>query len=230
MQSDSSAWIRGCTKVMQQIKRHALLQLHKSRQGELFLLNMYYLAETVTVASLAKGMHSPKLPDWLEPQQQQHLQEEAEHVTLLADAIQHYGGTLPASKLDWLSQHKNQQWHQCAQRYRSHFANDILVPAYAIGLCAEQMAMRVLQRHCQTIGPNHPMHALLQRICQDEESHVYFCAHTLLDLTTEQEYPQLQQLLREIRAIDRSWGIATALAQYAIAWKCTLQAKFRRQA
>ena len=57
--------------------------------------------------------------------------------------------------------------HRLAERHAGAFAHGLLVPAFAIGLCAEQMASRVRQRHCGTLAAAHPLLPLLTRVLGD---------------------------------------------------------------
>lgn len=207
------------------IKSRAIRLLHKSRQGELLLLRMYFLAEATTVNGIANDVSPLAMPEWLVAVNAQHLQEEGLHIKLFAEAIKARGGQLPkARKLDWLSRHKVRKWLAIAQHYRSRFAWDGLVPAYAIGLCAEQMAMRVLERHCRAIAPQHPLQALLSRVWADETQHVETCAEVLQKLVQPEESAALRTLLAEIRRVDRAWGFATAVGLYAMACLSLCQA------
>jgi hypothetical protein len=117
------------------------------------------------------------------------------------------------------------RWRSLAQRHAPHFAQGVLVPAYAIGLCAEQMAMRVLARHCATIEKTHAMHPLLAGVLADEARHVRLCEDSLQRLVAPSETTQLAALLREIRAIDASFGVTGALAMYAMGWLQSLRPK-----
>ena len=107
------------------------------------------------------------------------------------------------------------QWHRLAQRHAPRFGQGMLVPAFAVGLCAEQMATRVLRRHCELIGPAHPMAGLLARVLADEGRHVRLCQRTLDRLVAAHEVPALEALMREARSIDRAFGITGALGLLA---------------
>ena len=48
----------------------------------------------------------------------------------------------------------------------------------------------------------------------DEDRHVRLCQHTLARLVLPSEHGSLASLLDEIRAIDRAWGVSSALIMY----------------
>ena len=64
------------------------------------------------------------------------------------------------------------------------------------------------------IGSGHPLHALLSRVLSDEERHVRQCSHMLQRLVAPREVPQLRAMLAEIRAIERSYGVAGAIGMW----------------
>lgn len=113
-----------------------------------------------------------------------------------------------------MSRAKIARWKKLSLHYAPQFKSGLLVPAYMTGLCAEQMALRVLSRHCDVIGPQHSMHTLLARVKGDEERHVKLCQNTLKKLVSPAEIPALQQLMAEVRAIDASFGISGAVAMF----------------
>ncbi|MEK8043892.1 hypothetical protein AAB986_36515 [Burkholderia contaminans] len=116
------------------------------------------------------------------------------------------------------------RWRRLAQRHAPHFSQGVLVPAYATGLCAEQMAMRVLARHCATIGDAHPLYPLLSRVLADETRHVRLCSDTLRRLVAPSEAAHLAVLLDEIRAtIEAGFGVTGALAMVAAGWLQSLR-------
>lgn len=203
------------------IKTQAIRLLHRSCQGELLLLRMYYLAESATVLGISRDVRPLPMPDWLLAINARHLEEEGVHIKLFAEAIKARGGSLPsARKLDWLSRFKLGQWVAIAQRYRSRFSWDGLVPAYAIGLCAEQMALRVLERHGRAISGAHAFRPLLDRVLADEAQHVETCADVLLKLVEPGEMADLHALLAELRRVDYSWGLVTAIGMFCVACWC----------
>jgi len=196
------------------IKRTALRQLHASTAGEKLLLRIYLIGEEATEIALHDEL-VPTPPEWLARQMAQHLADEQRHAALLADALRQRGWTPSPSRPDRLSRKKIERWHALARAYAPRFAQGVLVPAYAIGLCAEQMAQRVLQRHCETIGPRDALYPLLSGILVDEGRHVRLCRRTLQRSVSTDEWPALEALLQEIRAVDRSFGITGALAMLA---------------
>ena len=209
--------------LVDRIKRAAIRRLHCSVHGERWLLHMYLIGEEATERALHEDW-AGEPPAWLVPRMQQHLADEQRHAQLFAQALQDRGVQVAAAHApDWLSRRKIMRWRSLAQRHASFFGQGVLVPAYAIGLCAEQMAMRVLARHCATIRKGHSMHALLASVLADEARHVRLCEDSLQRLVTPSEADHLATLLREIRAIDASFGVSGALAMYAIAWLQSLR-------
>jgi hypothetical protein len=72
----------------------------------------------------------------------------------------------------------------------------------------------VLRRHQAVLSEqahDHPLRPLIDRVLVDEERHVRLCAHTLARLVAPHEQPALARLLTEVRAVDRAWGLTSAL-------------------
>ncbi|MGC5702613.1 hypothetical protein J4P02_20630 [Pseudomonas sp. NFXW11] len=205
-------------RLVDRIKRAALRRLHHSPRGERLLLRVYLAGEDATERTLLEDL-LPQSPAWLERQVQQHLADEQRHVTLFAEALQGLGDD-GANRLqpDWLSRRKIRRWQRLAHQYAAHFEQGLLVPAYATGLCAEQMAQRVLSRHCAVIGAEHGWYPLLSRVLADEKAHVRLCQNTLRRLVAPHETVHLARLLKEIRAVDASFGVSGALAMYLAGW------------
>lgn len=204
--------------LVDRIKRAAIRKLHASTHGERWLLHMYLMGEEATERALHEDW-AGEPPSWLVPRMQQHLADEQRHAQAFTQALQERGVQVQAShQPDWLSQRKIMRWRSLAQRHAPHFSQGVLVPAYAIGLCAEQMAMRVLARHCSTIDKHHAMHPLLASVLADEVRHVRLCEDSLQRLVPPTEAAHLAVLLGDIRAIDASWGVSGALAMYAMGW------------
>ncbi len=206
-------WPRLQATLVDRIKRAALKQLHASAGGELLVLRIYLIGEVATEQALQREEIADR-PEWLIRQMDRHLAEEQEHARVFEKALTERGAQPSSGPPDWFSQRKIASWHQLAKRHAGQFSQGLLVPAFAIGLCAEQMATRVLQRHCATIGPDHPMYPLLQRIEGDERRHVRLCMGTLTRLVPAPELPALAALLREIRSIERSFGVTGAIGLY----------------
>ncbi|MDF3081934.1 ferritin family protein [Burkholderia sola] len=206
------------------IKRAAIRQLHRSTHGERWMLRMYLIGEEATECALHEDW-TGQPPDWLAPRIEQHLADERRHAAAFADALRERGvdASTGPHEPDWLSRRKIMRWRRLAQRYAPHFAQGVLVPAYATGLCAEQMAMRVLARHCATIGDAHPLYPLLSRVLADETRHVRLCADTLRRLVEPSEAASLAALLDEIRAIEAGFGVTGALAMVVAGWLQSLR-------
>lgn len=200
------------------IKRAALVRLHRSRRGERLLLRMYLAGEDATERALLEEL-LPQSPDWLERQVEQHLADERRHVMLFSEALRAAGDDGETRLApDWLSRRKIVRWQRLAHRYKQHFEQGLLVPAYATGLCAEQMAERVLSRHCAVIGHEHGLYPLLSRVLADEKAHVRLCENTLRRIVAPHETGYLATLLAEIRAIESGFGVTGALVMYVAGW------------
>ncbi len=213
-----AGWRHWQARAVDRIKRQALRQLHRSARGEVLLLQVYLAGEEATERTLQHELLAGA-PAWLAQQIARHLADEEAHARAFAAEIEARGAHPGRfSEPDWLSRRKIARWRRIAQAHAVHFEHGLLVPAYAIGLCAEQMAERVLARHCDTIGPHHPMHTLLARVLADEHRHVRLCAHTLQRIVRAAERPRLQALLDEVRAVDRSWGITGAIGMLLAGW------------
>ncbi|MEC5161963.1 hypothetical protein ACFDR9_004363 [Janthinobacterium sp. CG_23.3] len=206
-------WPAWQARLVNAIKRAALRQLHASAAGERLLLRIYLIGEEATEIALQRELIGAR-PDWLARQMDQHLADEQRHAQAFAAALAERGAPHVPGEPDWLSRRKIGQWQRLARRHAGQFASGLLVPAFAIGLCAEQMASRVLQRHCALIGPRHRLHPLLSGVLADEERHVRLCSHTLARLVAPREQPALAALLHEIRGIDRAYGVTGALGMY----------------
>ena len=217
--------LRGFARVqawlVDRIKRAAIGQLHRSAAGEIWLLRVYLVGEEATECALMEEW-TQGAPDWLAAQVATHLADERHHAAAFARALRERGQPVPEQQApgslqpDRLSARKIAQWRRMALRHAPQFAHGLLVPAYATGLCAEQMAQRVLARHCSAIGPAHALHPLLARVLADEARHVQLCQATLQRLVSPQELPALQALLSEVRRIDRRWGISGAIGMHLV--------------
>ncbi len=201
-------------RLVDRIKRAAIRHLHASASGERLLLRMYLDAEEASLGILREQLRQ-KPPGWLARQIRQHLAEEQIHTTLFGAALDAKGGrSRSALTPPGLSRRKLARWHQLANQHAHCFAHGALVPAYATTMCAEQMAARILHRHCETIGSAHALHALFATILADENRHVRLCAHTLQRLVAPHEMASLATLLAEVRKIEAAFGISGALALY----------------
>ncbi|OZI38585.1 hypothetical protein CAL29_03385 [Bordetella genomosp. 10] len=218
-------WPRLQARLVDRIKRAALRRLHASQAGEVLLLRMYLIGEASTEQALQDEWTSQDSPAWLSRQAARHLEEERGHVRMFADAIAQRGGSTHTGEPDWLSRRKIARWKRLALRHAPHFSQGVLVPAYAIGLCAEQMGVRVLRRHCDTIGADHPLHPLLAGVLDDESRHVRLCMHTLTRIVATPELPRLEALLREIRGIERGFGISGSIGMYLAGWLCAWRSR-----
>jgi hypothetical protein len=204
--------------LVDRIKRAALVRLHRTLSGERLLLRIYLAGEDATERTLLEEL-LPQSPPWLERQVEQHLADERRHVTLFAEALRGIGDDgATRLKPDWLSRRKILRWQGLAHRYAAHFEHGLLVPAYATGLCAEQMAERVLSRHCAVIGTEHALYPLLSRVLADEKAHVRLCEKTLRCIVAPHEWAHLALLLKDIRAVESSFGVTGALAMYFASW------------
>jgi len=210
-------------RLVDRAKRVALRQLHSSTQGEILLLQMYLVGEEAAELTLHDEVMSKKQPDWLTKQVTLHVTDERKHVSAFTEAIVQRGITPRQSQPDWLSRRKLVQWKRLAQRYAMHFSQGTLVPAYAIGLCAEQMTVRVLSRHCDAINTSHKLHGLLAGVLTDEHKHVQFCSYTLRRIVAQDELPYLRTLLVKIRKIERGFGVSGAIAMYFAGLLCSLR-------
>ena len=198
------------------IKRAALRQLHASVAGERLLLRIYLIGEESSEIALQSDLLGQP-PAWLARQMEKHLADERRHASLFAAALTARGGIAPmplSARPDALTLRKIAQWRTLAHRYATSFSAGHLIPAFAIGLCTEQTFTRVLRRHCALIGTGHPLYPLLVGVLSDEERHVRLCQHTLTRLVLPSEHGSLASLLDEIRAIDRAWGVSSALIMY----------------
>jgi hypothetical protein len=216
-----SGWPALQARLVHRIKRAALRQMHASRDGEVLLLRLYLVGEESSEQALQRELRT-SAPDWLTRQLDQHLADEQLHARLFAAAIVERGGTAQAAaspeeapQPDWLSRRKLARWQSLIRRHAPHFSHGGLVPAYAIGLSAEQMASRILQRHCALIGPQHVLHPLLTRVLADEDRHIRLCSHTLQRCVAPHEEARLIQLMREVRDTERGFGITGALGMFA---------------
>lgn len=204
--------------MVDRIKRSALHQLHCSRGGEMLLLRMYLVGEEATECALLEDW-TQEAPQWIQQQVAQHLTDERHHARAFAQELRLRGSVVSeaagTAQPDRISLGKIMKWRKLSLDYAPRFTQGLLVPAYATGLCAEQMAMRVLKRHCDLIGDQHAMHPLLARVLSDEIRHVQQCQDMLKKLVEPTEIPALERLLFSIRAIDASFGITGALGMYA---------------
>jgi hypothetical protein len=194
------------------IKRAAIRQLHASPGGERLLLRMYLDGEEASLQILQDRLTAQQ-PEWVTRQVRQHLAEEQVHTELFAAALGKSAAAPLASQ--GLSRRKLARWRRLSERYAPQFGAGAVVPSYATALCAEQMAMRILRRHCATIGAQHRLYPLFFRVLSDEERHVRLCAHTLQRLVAPHETAQLAHLLAEIRSVDAAFGVSGAVAMHA---------------
>ena len=202
-------------RLVDRIKRAATRQLHASPGGERLMLRIYHAGEEASQQLFHKEIITGA-PPWLQRQLRQHQAEEEGHTKLFADALAAHGaargtGLSPTG----LSQRKIARWTRLRDKHAAHFGNGSVVTLYAILMCAEQMAMRIMDRHCDTIGAGHPLFPLFSRVLADEVRHVRLCAHTLQRLVAEHEAAPLVALLADIRSIETRFGVTGALGMYA---------------
>lgn len=198
------------------IKRAALRQLHASVAGERLLLRMYLIGEESSEIALQSDLLGEP-PAWLARQMEKHLADERHHASLFTAELTARGGIAPepsSLRPDAVTRRKIAQWRELAHRHGRSFSAGHLIPAFAIGLCAEQTFARVLRRHCTVIDDGHALHPLLVAVLGDEDRHVRLCQHTLARLVPPDEMGRLAAMLEEIRAIDRAWGVTGALIMY----------------
>ncbi len=189
-------------------------------RGRALLLRLYLVGEESSEQALQRELRAAA-PDWLERQLDQHLADEQLHARLFAEAIAERGGRARAGAIDgeqprpdWFSRRKLARWQALIRRHAPHFAHGGLVPAYAIGLAAEQMASRILERHCAPIGPAHALHPLLARVWADEQRHDAAVQPHAAALRGAARAARLAQLMDEVRAIERGFGITGALGMW----------------
>ena len=201
-------------RLVDRIKRAAIVHLHASERGERLLLRMYHDAEEASQSILVEQLDQQS-ENWVMRQIRRHLAEEEAHTALFAAALD-ARGTGSRSRLapSGLSRRKLARWRKLANRHAPYFAQGALVPAYATALCAEQMAVRIMHRHCDTIGPDHALYALFSGVLADEHRHARLCAHTLQRLVAPHEAQRLDILLAEVRRIDAAFGVSGAVAMY----------------
>ena len=112
---------------------------------------------------VARGL-TGQPPDWLAPRIEQHLADERRHAAAFADAARArrraVGCTARFRLVEPAQDHAMAP--ACAAPCAA-FRKACSCRPGATGLCAEQMAMRVLARHCATIGDAHPLYPLLAR-------------------------------------------------------------------
>ena len=229
-------WAALQARLVHHIKRAALRHLHASRAGERLLLRWYLVGEESSEQALQREMRA-NAPDWLLRQCDQHLADEQGHARLFAQAIAARSGHGPlaaapeqAAQPDGLSRRKLARWQSLIRRHAPHFGAGALVPAYAIALAAEQTAVRILQRHCDVIGPGHALHALLSGVLGDEQRHTRLCSHTLQRCVAPHEQAHLAQLLHEARANERRFGVAGAIGMWIAGVALRLRSRALRAA
>lgn len=200
-------------RLVDRIKRAAIVHLHASARGERLLLRMYHDAEEASQSILIEQLDQQS-DAWLMRQIRRHLDEELAHTALFAAALGERGASPSRLTPSGLSRGKLARWRRLADRHAQYFAQGALVPAYATALCAEQMAVRIMHRHCDTIGPGHALYPLFSGVLADEHRHVRLCAHTLQRLVAPHEAQRLGMLLDEVRSIDAAFGVSGAVAMY----------------
>lgn len=207
-------WLPLQALLVDRIKRRALQQLHASRAGEVLILRVYFAGETITELELHREF-TRCAPDWLQRQLARHLDEERQHAAAFADALRQRGAPPQAQAPDLLSRWKIAQWRRIGYRYSARLTHGDTAAAFAIALCAEQMAERVLARHCSLLAAGHPLLPLLEGVLADERRHVRLCGQTLLRLVPPAQYPLMAAMLAEVRGIDRAFGVSSALVMLA---------------
>lgn len=201
-------------RLVDRIKRGAIRQLHASRRGERLLLQLYHDGEEASQGILRQQLQVAP-PGWAQRQLAQHLAEEQRHTALFAAALHAHGTCqITPGTPHGMSRRKLARWRQLADQHAGHFTHGALVPAYATALCAEQMAVRIMHRHCETIGPAHPLYPLFFTVLADEHRHLRLCARTLERLVAPHEWVHLRALLGEVRRIEAAHAVGGALAMY----------------
>jgi hypothetical protein len=187
--------------------------LHATPAGEILVLRAYLAGEVATELELHADF-AAHAPAWLQRQIAHHLMEEHQHAAAFAAALGDRGACAQAQPPDFITRWKIRQLRRLAQRYGARFSNATVAAVFVISLCAEQMACRVLERHCSLLGPGHPMYPLLAGVLADEQRHVRLCSQTLLRLIPPHERGLMSAMLSQARKLDRAFGITGALAMY----------------
>jgi len=208
-------WAALQARLVDRIKRPALRHLHASAFGERLLLSMYLDAEEASLDILRDQLRLGA-QDWVTRQITRHLEEEDTHTALYAAALDARGPRPSSRRVPaGLSRRKLARWDKLARDHAPAFEHGALVLSYATVMCAEQMAVRILQRHCEAIGADHALHPLFATVLADERRHVRLCAHTLQRLVAPAEMPALHRVLARIRKIETGFAVSGAVALYA---------------
>lgn len=217
------------------IKSHAIAVLHSTVRGEALLLRIYLWAEegaektenTERAEQRIEGavlgdVIAADLPGWLADQIARHAQDEERHATLLRRRLAEMGADARRVDIDPLSRWKLRAIEKVALASAAGFRAGRAVPLFAVAHRMEAMGVRVLERHLRALARiearrqvDVPARELLREIAADERRHVELCARALRALVHGDEAPLLGDLLRRIDAIERAFGICSAIGLVA---------------
>ena len=203
--------------MLEATKRPALRLLHRTRDGEAFLVRLYLEAERHAERAAPWEPMLAAAPRWLAAWLDLHRADERRHAELFAHRLRQLAGEDGEARggFDAISRRKLAALHQLVVGYAPLFEAGALVPALAIAWRMEEMGVRVFARHVEVLAdarPDAPLLPLLQGVLDDERRHARAAHRCVERLVNEREAAAMGRLVNEIDHIERRLGVAGAVA------------------
>lgn len=215
--------------LVDRIKRRALAQLHRTRAGEVSLLEMYLAAENLPGSDAVFQELERLAPEWLAPQLARQGADEMRHAEMLTQRLVEVRGSVrdargAARREEMaLAAMKVAKLKRLVDRWGGEFSAGRLVPLLAVVHALEETAVRVMRRHLEVLeveatrGRGAPVTAkILASILADEKRHVTECARAIGRLVKGDEKLALARLTDEAAAVDRAFGVTGAVVMLAL--------------
>lgn len=213
--------------LVDRIKRRAFAQLHRTTAGETALLEIYLAAENLPGSDAVFQELERLAPEWLAPQLARQGADEMRHAEWLEERLVALrGARAPRSRRREelaLAALKVERLKRLVDRWGDRFEAGRLVPLLAIVHALEETAVRVMRRHLEVLerearrGRGAPRTAaVLAKILADEKRHVTECERAIARLVRPAEKLALARLKDEAAAIDRSFGVTSAVGMFAM--------------
>ncbi len=205
--------------VLEVVKRRALRVLHKTPEGEAVLLGVYLAGEEQAESAVLLDAVVESAPLWLARSMERHRADEQRHAGLFRARLVAIGAEPTAPALDPVSAWKLRRLRALGPRFSHKFRAGISVPLLAVAWRMEVMGVRVFARHVEVLearGGQDATLSLLRNVLADERRHEASAKHSLDRLLGEDEGDRFQALVREVDAIERSFGITGAFLLLAM--------------
>lgn len=218
------------------IKRHALALACASPRAEAWTLAGYLWAEEGAEGLAAAHALAASPPAWLARMLAHQRAEEARHAALLRARLAALGHDSrdPSAAAGALLRAKVRRLERLCARAAPRFEAGALVPFLACVARLEATGARVFERHLEVLAARRPADdgtaALLRALLDDERRHARSCAAALERLVAPHERTALAALQADVARVDRSLGVTSSLAVWAVSAALRLRDGLSRRA